>query len=198
MEVIVIDAQPRDTFGKKSARSARNDGRIPCVLYGGHENLHFTVMPSAVKNLVYTADFKLAEIKIEGKSYRCIVKALQFHPVTDAIQHIDFLYLVEGHPIKVEVPLRFKGVSPGVKAGGKLLQNVRKIKIKTTPEHLVSELLVDISGLDLGQAIRVRDIEAIDGIEILNPGGVPLAVIEIPRALRSATTAAAPEKGKKK
>lgn len=195
MEVIAIEAQHRDNFGKKSARSARNDGRIPCVLYGGHETVHFTVAPSNVKNLVYTADFKLAEIQLEGKSYRCIVKALQFHPVSDAILHIDFLHLIDGHPVKVEVPLRFKGTSPGVKAGGKLLQNVRKIKIKTTPEHLVSELLVDISGLDLGQAIRVRDIAAIDGVEILNPGGVPLAVIEIPRALRSA--AAAPEKGKK-
>ena len=105
--------------------------------------------------------------------------------------HIDFLRLIADTPIKVEVPLRFKGVSPGVKLGGKLIQQLRKIKIKTTPEYLVDELKADISKLDLGQALRVREVIVPKGVEIINNGATPVALIEIPRALKAAAAAEA-------
>ncbi|MFZ1496100.1 MAG: 50S ribosomal protein L25, partial [Saprospiraceae bacterium] len=125
---------------------------------------------------------------------------VQFHPVTEQLLHIDFLRLVEKTPIKVEVPLRFKGSSPGVKLGGKLIQQIRKIKIKTTPEFLVDELKADISKLDLGQALRVREVTVPQGVEILNNGATPVALIEIPRALKAAAAAEAKaaDKGAKK
>lgn len=191
MEIIAVNGQARPGLGKKVAKAVRNEGRIPCVLYGGDEVVHFSTTLNEVRGVVYTPDFKVAELSVDGKTYRAILKDVQWHPVSDSIMHIDFLRLVEGHPVKVEVPLRFKGVSPGVRAGGKLQQKLRRVQIKATPEHLVTEISVDISKLELGQSIRVRDIVIEEpGVEIMSSPGVPVATIEIPRALRSATAAA--------
>lgn len=189
MESIAVSGQVRTTTGKKASKAERSNEQIPCVLYGGEDVVHFTTTFNQVKPLVYTPDFKIAELEIDGKKCKCFVKDVQWHPVTEAILHIDFLQFVDGQTVKVEVPVRFRGVSPGVKLGGKLLQNLRRIKIKTTPEHLVDELFLDVSSLELGQSIRVRDIEAVDGVEIMNPPATPVALVEIPRALRSAAAA---------
>lgn len=196
MEIIAINGQPRTDLGKKGAKAVRNGELIPCVLYGAGVSEHFSTEVSSVRHLIYTPDFKVAEITVEGKKHRCIVKAVQYHPVSEKIMHIDFLSLVPGHPVKVEVPLRFTGSSIGVKGGGKLQQNVRRVKIKTMPEDLVSELKLDISNLDMGQSVRVRDIKAPQNVEILTAASTPVATIEIPRALRSAA-AAADKPGKK-
>jgi large subunit ribosomal protein L25 len=195
MKNVVIKGELRTDLGKKSTKGVRAKGLIPCVIYGGDSPVHFAVPVSAVRDIVYTPDFKIAQIEIEGQSYKTILKSYQTHPVTDAIEHIDFLRLIDGHAVKVELPVRFYGVSPGVKLGGKLLQTLRKIKVKTTPQYLRDEILMDISTMELGQSIRVRDIQGIEGIEITSSPGIPVATIEIPRALRSA--AAAAEKGKK-
>ncbi|MCB0611343.1 MAG: 50S ribosomal protein L25 [Lewinellaceae bacterium] len=189
-ELIAIKGEPRADLGKKGAKTVRTEGKIPCVLYGQDVVVHFSVNPPDIKNLVYTSDFNLAEIEVDGKKYKCYLKDKQFHPLTDALLHLDFLTLSEGQKIKVEVPVRFSGQAKGVKIGGKLQQSLRTVKIKTTPEHLIDEVIVDVTHLELGQSIRVRDIKAIDGVEILNSPGIPLATIEIPRALRSAAAAA--------
>ncbi|MEM1215843.1 MAG: 50S ribosomal protein L25, partial [Bacteroidota bacterium] len=159
------------------------------VLYSKDGVKHFTTTHNAVKTLIFTPEFKVAEVDLDGQKHRCIVKDIQWHPVTDEILHLDFLSLIDGHPVKVEVPVRFVGTAPGIRAGGKIQQAVRRIKIKTTPEKIVSELTLDISGLELGQSIRVRDIEPMEGVEIMNPPGTPVGTIEIPRALRSAAAA---------
>ncbi|HMT54155.1 MAG: 50S ribosomal protein L25 [Saprospiraceae bacterium] len=200
MTSVEIQGNTRSEFGKKGSKVDRNNGNIPAVMYGGNDVIHFTVTPAAVKHLIYTPDFKLADLEIDGKHYRAILKSVQFHPVTDQILHIDFLRLIDKTPIKVEIPLRFKGVSPGVKVGGKLIQQLRKIKIKTTPEFLVDELKADISKLELGQALRVREVIIPNGVEIINNPATPVALIEIPRALKAAAALAAKEneKGAKK
>lgn len=198
MSVISFNGQPRTDVGKKACKSLRNEGSIPCVLYGAKEVVHFSTTLSEVKNIIYTPDFVVAELNLGGSKYKCIVKDYQLHPLSNQLVHIDFLNLVDGHPVKIDVPVRFKGASPGVKQGGKLIQSVRRIKVKTLPEHLVQEVFVDISSLDLGQSLRVRDIQAIPGVEILNAPGIPVAVIEIPRALRSAAAAAEKDTKKKK
>ena len=193
MTSVEIQGNTRSEFGKKGSKVDRNNGNIPAVMYGGNDVIHFTVTPAAVKHLIYTPDFKLADLEIDGKHYRAILKSVQFHPVTDQILHIDFLRLIDKTPIKVEIPLRFKGVSPGVKVGGKLIQQLRKIKIKTTPEFLVDELKADISKLELGQALRVREVIIPNGVEIINNPATPVALIEIPRALKAAAALAAKE-----
>ena len=190
MEVVAVTGQARADLGKKSAKAAKREGMIPAVLYGGEEVIHFTTTHKNVKDLVYTPQFKLAEITIDGKSYTCILKDIQFHPLTDEVIHLDFRELVEGTPVKVDVPLHFSGVSKGVKSGGKLMQKLRRLRIKTVPEQLVDHVLVDVTSLDMNQSIRVRDIEPGEGIEIINSPGIPVATVEIPRALRSAASAA--------
>lgn len=190
METIAINGSLRTGKGSTTSRIDRAEGKVPCVLYGGAENVSFTVTPKEVRDLIYTSDFKVVEVNIDGNATRCILKSAQFHPVTDNVIHIDFLRLVEGHPIKLEVPVRCVGVSPGVKVGGKLQQKMRKIKIKTVPEQMVDHLTVDISELELGSSVRVRDISIPEGIQILNPLANPVATVEIPRALRSAEAAA--------
>lgn len=196
MVTINVNGTPRAEVGKASTKAARKSGLIPCVLYGNDgENLHFTVKPHDVRDLVYTGEFKIAELEVDGKKYRSILKELQFHPVKDTIQHIDFLELQSDRKIKVEVPIRFEGVSPGVRNGGKFQQSVRKIKIKTKLEYLVDHLVVDISALKLGASLRVRDIQTIEGIEIMNPGAQPIASVAVPRVLKGADAGEDEEEG---
>jgi large subunit ribosomal protein L25 len=193
MNTVAISGELRSELGKKHSKAARNEGKIPCVMYGGEQNIHFTVTPNDVKNMVYSADFKLADVTVGGNTYKAILKSYTMHPVTDELTHIDFLQLIDGKPVKVDVPVRFKGSSPGVKLGGKLMQSLRRVTVKTLPEHLVDELFLDVSELELGNAVRVREIEAPDTIQIMNDGAIPVASVEVPRSLRSATAAAAKE-----
>jgi large subunit ribosomal protein L25 len=198
MEVIKINGTVRANVGKKASKADRNSEAIPCVLYGGNNNVHFTTTWSDVRHLIYTPDFKTAEVTIDGTTYKTILKDVQFHPASEKIVHVDFLTLIPGTPVKVNIPLRLKGTSPGVKAGGKLIQSVRKVKVKCMPEAIVDEMLLDISNLELGQTARVRDIIAQDGLEVTMAPAVPVVLIEIPRALRSAAAADAKAATKKK
>ena len=143
--------------------------------------------------MVYTPDFKLAEISIGGASRKALLKEISFHPVTDEIEHIDFLELIDGQTINAEIPVKFTGTSPGVKSGGKLIRTLRTVKVKTKPETLVDTLYVSIDGLELGSAVRVRDIVVPDGIELMVDGAIPVANVEVPRALKSAESAAQAE-----
>jgi large subunit ribosomal protein L25 len=185
MVTVTINGTPREVMSKSEVKAVRNAGLIPCVLYGsGDENVHFTTTQSDVRHLVYTAEFKLAEVIVNGKSHRCILKGIQFDSIKDTITHIDFLQLTDGRKVIVEVPLSFEGVSPGVRAGGKFVQKTRRVKIKTTPENLVDKISVDISGMRLGHSLRIRDIAPVPGVEIVNPQALPIATIAIPRALK--------------
>lgn len=175
------------------AKVLRNQGKIPAVLYGPGVMEHFTVKHNDVKHLIYTPDFKLGEVEVGGAKHKCIVKSIQYHPITDQINHIDFLALKAGTMVKVEIPVKFKGQSPGVMGGGTLMQTMRKVKVKLDPANMVDELLVDISSLELGDAVRVKDIDLPEGIELMVNEAVPVATVEVPRALKSAEAAAAGE-----
>lgn len=190
MQTVAIEGKVRSAFGKKASKATRKEGLVPCVAYGKDKVIHFSATPKSFKTLIYTPDFKVAELNIDGETYRAIVKDSQFHPVTDVLLHMDFLLLIEGNPIVTDIPVRTVGVAPGVKLGGKLMQSTRRLKIKTTPKNLVDHLTVDISTLDLGKSVRVRDVNVVEGIQVLTSPGIPLVGVEIPRALRSAQTAA--------
>jgi len=190
MNTIQINASPRTELGKKATKAIRKDGKIPAVLYSKNGVEHFSTNKKDVKGLVYTPEFKLAEVSLNGASHKAILKDIVFHPVTDAIMHIDFLELVDGHVLKANIPVKFKGTSPGVKSGGKLMQTLRTVKIKTTPENLIDILYVDISKLQLGSAVRVRDLDVPEGVEILVDGAAPIANVIVPRAMKSAASKA--------
>lgn len=191
MDKVHITGEIKTSSGKSANNSLRREGKLPAVIYGQNDNIMFSTTAKDVKELVYTPDFKLAEIQLNGEVHKCILKDIQFHPVSEEIVHLDFLKLYDGVPVKLEVPIRFKGSSAGVKLGGKLIQQLRRVKIKTTPEHMVDTLYADISHLGLGQAIRVKELIANENIEIMNNPAIPIATIEIPRALKSATAAEA-------
>lgn len=193
MNYIQIIGEQRETGGKKAAKAVRYAERIPACIYGA-ENINFSTTAKDVRHLIYTPEFKLARIEMNGKSHDCIVKAVQYHPVTEEIVHIDFQELIPGRAIKLDVPVALKGVSVGVRAGGKMLQMVRRVRIKCIPENLVDHLEADVSHLELGQALRIKEIKVPKGIEILMASSIPVCQVEIPRALRSA--AAAAEKAK--
>ena len=185
MNTIKLAVQSRAEVGSKSARDLRNEGRIPCVMYGGKDSKHFSTTLNDVRSLIYTPDFVIAEIEVDGATHRAIVKDVQFHPVTESIEHIDFRELMDGTPVKVELPVRFRGTSPGVKNGGKLMQLLRRVKVKMDPANMIDQLVLDISGLKLGSSIRVRDIDLSEGVEIMSAPGIPVASVVVPRALLS-------------
>lgn len=193
MEVVKVEAQVRENFGKKYNNALRKQGLVPAIIYGGDSNVAISLKPSEVKPLIYTPDFKLAEIHAGGETHKCIIKDSTFHPVTDELVHLDFLRLRDGIPIKLEIPVSYKGKSPGVKAGGKLITTMRKVKVKTIPSKIVDTLYVNIDGLELGESVRVKDIELPEGMEIMTDTATPVAMIEIPRALKSAAAAEAKE-----
>ena len=188
MNYIAIAGEKRTETGKKATKAVRNSGRIPACIYG-KENIEFSTTHKDVKPLIYTPDFNLAEITIDGQVYKCILKDTQFHPTTDEIVHIDFQELIPERPIKVEVPVRLQGTAAGVRSGGKLMPLMRKVKIKATPENIVDQLVADVTELELGNAMRVNQLEIPEGVELMIAPSIPICSVEVPRALRSATDA---------
>lgn len=191
MQVVSINTAKRETLGRKATKASRKSGAIPSVLYGGNEVHHFTTTAKDVKSLVYTPDFKLAELDLDGQKHKAILKDIQFHPVTDEILHLDFLRLIDGVNVKVDVPVRYEGTSPGVKEGGKLMISLRNVTIKTKPEHLVDQLVADISEVKLGDSIRVKELQINENIEVMTDANIPVASVIVPRALKSADDQAA-------
>lgn len=203
MKTITIEGQLRSELGKKATRQLRSEGKVPCVIYGGAETINFTAPATAFKNLVYTPDFQLAEIRTGGKSYKCILKDLQFDPVTDELTHIDFLELVEDKKVIATLPIKFVGQPAGVKAGGKLVVKIKSLKVKTYPRYLRENIEVNIDNLELNGNIRVQDVK-VENYELLNSPRIPIASVVMTRALKQeeATTtpaaATAPAKEEKK
>ncbi|WP_118950425.1 50S ribosomal protein L25 [Taibaiella helva] len=187
MKSVVIEGQLRTDMGKKAARDLRSQGQVLGVIYGGKEEVHFSAPVMAFRGLVYTPEFQIAEIKIDGKSYRTILKDKQFDVVTDALNHIDFLELVEGRKVIANLPLNFHGQSEGVKAGGRLVIKMKSLKVRTLPENLVASIDVDITNLQLNGNIRVEDVK-LDNVELMNPARQPIASVVMTRALRQAET----------
>ncbi|MCF6406737.1 50S ribosomal protein L25 [Chitinophaga filiformis] len=193
MKTITIEGQLRSEFGKKATRQARSEGQVPCVIYGGAETVSFSAPATAFKDLVYTPDFQIAEIKVGSKTYRCVLKDKQFDTVTDELAHIDFMELVEDKPVAVTLPIRITGQSEGVKAGGKLVVKMKTLKVKALPKYLRENIEVNIDNLQLNANIRVEDVVT-ENIEILNSPRIPIASVVMTRQLRQEEAA----EGKKK
>ena len=186
MKSIKIEGKSRGDFGKKHTRHLRSEGQVPCVIYGS-ENIHFSAPQLAFRSLVYTPDFQLADISVDGKAFKCIMKDLQFDVVTDELSHIDFLELADDRKVTANLPLKFVGTSPGVKAGGRLEIKVKSLKVRTLPKYLSENIEVNIDKLQLNSNIRVEDVKA-ENIEILNSPRIPIASVVMTRALKQAET----------
>ena len=195
MKLVTIEGQLRSDFGKKASRHYRSEGRVPCVIYGGSSNVHFTATQKELKSVIYTAEFNKAVITVDGKTYTCILKDLQFDKTTDVVSHLDFLELVEGKRLNANVPLRFVGQSIGVKSGGRFVIKMSTIKVRTTPEHLLTSIDVDITNLEIGKNLRIEDIK-VENTEIMHNKRIPVAAVVTTRALKQAENEAS--KGGKK
>jgi large subunit ribosomal protein L25 len=183
MKTITIDGQIRTEFGKSATRQLRSEEKVPAVIYGGAKEINFSAPASAFKNIIYTPEFMLAEIKIDGNSYKCVLKDLQFDKVTDQLIHVDFLELVANKKVSVNIPLKFTGVPTGVKEGGKLVVKIKSLKVKTLPKHLLEHIELDISDLKLNENIRVQDVKA-ENMEIMNSPRIPVASVTMTRQLK--------------
>lgn len=197
MKAITIEGNLRTGTGKKATHALRSQGQVPGVIYGGAEEVNFYAAASDFKPLVYTAEFMLAEVKVDGKTYRCILKDLQFDKVTDQLNHVDFLELVEDKVVIANLPLRYSGNAAGVKAGGRLVIKMKTLKVKTLPKNLREYIDVDVTNLELNGNIRVEDVK-LEGMEILNSPRIPMASIVMTRQLKQEEAAAAKEEKKKK
>ena len=188
MKSITIEGQLRTDSGKKATRQLRSQKMVPGVIYGGSQEINFSAPATAFKDIVYTPDFMLADVKIDGNSYRCILKDLQFHKVTDQLLHVDFLELVEDKKVIATLPLNYIGVPAGVKAGGKLVTKMKSLKVKTLPKYLKEHIDVNIEKLELNENIRVEDV-IMDNMEVLNSPRIPIASVTMTRQLKQEESA---------
>ena len=193
MNTITIEGQLRTEFGKAATRQLRSEEKVPGVIYGGEKEINFSAPGTAFKDIVYTPDFLLAQVNVDGASYRCVLKDLQFNKVSDQLIHVDFLELVEDKKVIVTIPLKFTGVPAGVKAGGKLVTKIKAIKVKTLPKYLRENIELDITNLELNENLRVQDVKA-DNMEVLNSPRIPIASVTMTRQLKQeeATAVKAP------
>lgn len=183
MKTITIEGQSRTEFTKAAIRQLRIEEKVPGVIYGGAKEINFSAPAAAFKNIVYTPDFMLAEIKVDGAAYKCVLKEMQFDKVSDLLIHVDFLELVEDKKVTVTIPLKFTGVPAGVKAGGKLATKMKSLKVKTFPRFLRENIEMDITRLELNENLRVQDVTA-ENMEILNSPRIPVASVAMTRQLK--------------
>lgn len=183
MKTITIEGHLRTENGKKAARQLRSQEMVPGVIYGGSAEINFYAPAKAFKTLVYTPEFQIAEVSVDGKTYRTILKDLQFNKVSDALAHVDLLELVEDKKVIATIPLKFTGIAVGVKDGGKLITKIKSLKIKALPKYLKESIEVDLTSLELNGNIRVEDVKA-DHMEVLNSPRIPIASVVLTRLLK--------------
>lgn len=185
MKTFELKGSLRADLGKKSTKATRANDAVPCVLYGGETNVHFDATNSDLRKLIYTPSIHLVNLSIDGVEYKAIIKALQFHPVSDKLLHIDFLQVFEGKPIVMEVPVRLEGLALGVKAGGKLSLEMRKLRVKALYNNVPEYLTVNVENLDLGKSIQVKALE-FENIQLLNASNAVVCQVKLTRAARGA------------
>lgn len=191
MKTISVQAELRTDRGKKASRDLRAQDRVPGIIYGGEKEISFHAKAYDLRPVVYTADFIIVELEVEGKKYKCILKDLQFDVVTDQLSHIDFLELVEGKKVIAELPLNFVGQPIGVtRDGGRLEIKMNTLKVRTYPKDLVENIEVDISKLRLLQNVRVEDVK-VENMEVMNALRQPVASVTLTRTLRQSGVSAA-------
>lgn len=183
MKQVEIIGYNRANLGKKGSKDLRLDSNVPCVLYGGESQLHFHVPMFLFRDIIYTGVACTVLLNLEGKQYPCVVQEVQFHPINEMLLHVDFLLLDPKKPVKMNIPIKFEGTSPGVIKGGKLVQKVSTLQVKALPANLPDFIPVDISKLELAKSVKVGEIKA-ENFTILNAKSIPVCTITIPRSLK--------------
>lgn len=187
MKTIEIKGSFRTELGKKSAKQIRKTGNVPCVIYGKEQNIHFHAHELAFKNLIYTPEAHLVDLKIDDKVYKAVLKDVQYHPVSDKILHADFIEVFDDKPVVINIPIKVSGDSVGVIAGGKLTIKKRSLKVKGLPKDLPEDLPVDITNLKIHDSVKVGDI-SFEKIELLDPKRLMVLTIATSRVAQKGET----------
>lgn len=193
MKTIAISGSLRGNVGKRDAKELRYEGKVPAVLYGGESQKHIAVEASDLRPLLYSADVSFVDLQIDGTSVQAIVQDAQFHPLTEQVIHVDFFELHADKPLVMQIPVKLTGTSPGVKMGGKLVQKLRKLRVKALPSAMPQYVEVSIEPLEVGKSVRVRDLK-FEGFDITNTPEDTIVSVTTSRALRQAEQEAAKNK----
>ncbi len=191
MKTVSISGSLRENLGKKAAKALRKAEQVPCVIYGGKEQIHFSTEINSFKDIVYTPEIAFIEITIGDKVYKTVLQAIQFHPVSDNIYHVDFYEMTEGKPLIMGVPIHPKGTSKGVLNGGRMVQRTKVLRVKGLAEFIPEEIIVDVTALNIGQTIQIKDLN-LDNVEIM---AYPNTNVIAVKASRVSTTTDEEEEG---
>lgn len=197
MKEISINGTTRTEIGKKATKAVRAEGLVPCVIYGEKkaenglpEAVHFTVSEKEINKLIFTPDIYLVNVTIDGKATQAVVKEVQFHAVKDNVLHVDFYEVTPTKPIVMAVPIAPAGLAEGVRAGGKLIGMVRKLKVRAVASAIPEKLTIDVTSLGLGKSIKCGEL-SFEGLELVTPKEVVVYTVKMTRAARGAAAAAA-------
>jgi large subunit ribosomal protein L25 len=184
MKTILLKGEVRNNLGKAATKSVRVQGMVPCILYGNKdtENLNFSIYHSDFKNLVYTPNTYRVRLDIDSNQYEAILQDLQFHPVSEAIIHADFIRINENNPVTVDIPVQIVGESKGVREGGKLRLKLKKLRVKGLIKDLPEFIEVSINGLLIGQSVKVESI-SVEGLELLDAPANAIVSVKTARVL---------------
>lgn len=188
MKTIEIKAAKREAFGKKEAKKLHREEMAPATLSGNGETLHFAVVVKDLKPLIYSPNSYVVSLDIDGRIEKAVMRELQFHPVREQLLHIDFYRAVDGKEVAIDLPVKLVGNSAGVKVGGKLMLNKRKLHVKGMLDKMPDELVVDVTELELGKSVFVGDLKY-EGLTILTPATTAVAAVKMTRAARGAQAA---------
>ena len=186
MRVVSMSGSLRENVGKKDAKALRRDAKVPCVMYGKGEQILFAVDQTAFQRILFNPEPCFVSIDINGTKHSAMLKDIDFHPVTEIVYHADFYELTDDKPVVMSIPVHTTGTSKGVMKGGKLVYKQKRLNVKAVPAHMPSEVLLDVTDLDVAQRIRVQDIHA-DNYEILNPKSSEVVNVVSTRASATAT-----------
>ena len=180
MKSVSISAEKRVDLGKKGAKALRSAGRVPCVIYGGESNQHFSATEIAFNNLVYTPNVYAVAIDIEGIIVNALIKEIQFHPVTDRVIHVDFVELIPGKVVNTNIPVITTGNAIGVMNGGKLSKTLRKLSVRAIPENLPDAITIDIASMKIGDKVYVRDLD-VEKYDVLTSKNAVIVAVKTAR-----------------
>jgi large subunit ribosomal protein L25 len=205
MKKVSLSGSLRGNVGKKDAKALRNQGLVPCVIYGGEQQVHLNLSEADFRTILFTPETFLIEISIDGKVFKTILKDVQYHPVGDQVIHADFYEITPGKPVTVALPVRLTGTSPGVIQGGKLKLKIRKLKLKAMLDDIPEEIVLSIAKLKIGQSVKVKEIN-LPNVTLLDPAGSVIVDVKTARGLTAAEleeeaaeeAAAAPAEGENK
>lgn len=195
MKEISLNGSARTETGKKFAKQLRKEEQVPAVVYGGKDNIKITLVEKDLKNIIYTPDVHIINLSIDGKPLKCILKDLQFHPVTDRVIHVDFLEVQDDKKLNIALPVKLVGSAKGVKEGGQLSLTTRKIKVSGFPKDLPEVIEVNVTDLDLGKSRLISELN-FDKFEIIEPKTTVIATVKLTRAARGAAATGTEEEAK--